>query len=116
MSMANNLCPIAFLLLPLGGGSVRNLRAEQITLNDILVEWNHASFIPSRGYRIRVLSQEIEEGVNITSITITIGTGVGRYEIVVWPVSSHFASIPLAIWVTLKGEKWVHLGVLNVMY
>ena len=22
----------------------------------------------------------------------------------------------LAIWVTLKGEKWVHLGVLNVMY
>ena len=96
---------IAFCCLPLGGGSVRNLRAEQITLNGILVEWDHASSIPSMGYRIRVLPQEIEEGVDITSITITIATGAGWYEIIVWPVSYHFASIPLSMWVTLRGEK-----------
>ena len=78
----------------------------------MLVEWDHASSIPSRGYRIRVPSQEIDEGVELTFFPITIATGFGRYEIVVWPVSSHFASIPVAINVTLRGENNVHLGVL----
>ena len=116
LSMAKALAKLQlpFCCLPLGGGSVRNLRAEQITLNNILVEWDHASSIPRRGYRIRVPSQEagdVEVDRAITSFTTTIATGgAGRYAIVVWPASSHFVPIPLTIWVTLKGEKWCLFG------
>ena len=107
MARANYNC-LNFCSLPLGGGNVRNIRLQQTGLYDLLVEWDHAQFIPRRGYKIRVApSQGVDEGVDMftTSFTITITTGVGTKNITVWPLSDHFASYPVTKMVKFRGEK-----------
>lgn len=70
----------------------------------MVITWDPPRHLPPRGYWVKVPSQEIDTNVINTTYITSIATGVGRYDVEVWPLSRHFVPIVVGHVMTLKGE------------
>ena len=92
------------IALMIGGGSVGELTATQVAINSVQVSWTAPSSPSSRGYRLRVVSETIDEIVLATFQTLTIEPfGVRRIE--VEPHSNHYPSVSMTREVIVRGES-----------
>ena len=92
------------IALMTGGGSVGELTATQVAINRVQVSWTAPSSPPPRGYRLRVVSEGMDEIVMGTSQTLTLEP-FGMHRIEVEPCSAHYPSVGVTREVIVRGES-----------
>lgn len=88
----------------LGGGVVRNVRADQTSINEVRISWDPPVFVPPRGYNFRSDSLEIDVNISATSFNFSTMTP-GYSTVKIQPLSYHYPGVTVTHTFLLQGER-----------
>jgi hypothetical protein len=91
------------------GGTVEQLRAEQTSLNEVLITWDPPTHLPARGYQFIQLIEANTIDVVLSrtarSHTITLESGIVDVSVLIRPISDHYPSTAKSVVIRVRGES-----------